>query len=297
LEALRRWGRGLEEVSVFAVQFDGSGRLAPANDWVAEAPGGIPRSARRTVLTAVNDVVDGGSSRIKDPEAAHAVLATPEARRRHVEELMRLSAWADGVEVDYEKMFYKDRENFTAFIRELAAALHRAGKTLSVVAEPKTTDVWKDGCGAIDWTAVGSAADAVKVMAYFEHHEGGDPGPLASEEWVARVARFALTQVPPEKLWIVLTVAGIDWPQGARGKQVEFSRIRELPGRAQRDKASGTMRLKYKDADGRGHEVWFEDAGSIERKIKRLSKEGVSRVALWRLGVGDPDIWRRAARR
>lgn len=292
-DMLAKHGNGLDQVSVFAAHFDGRHRLTPANPWVAEAPAGMPRTPGRLLLTAVNDVVGDGEVRLKDPAAVHSAVSTPRDRARHVEELVALAAWADGVEIDYERIRSEDREAFSLFVHDLAEALHRRGKVLSVVVEPKTSDVRRDGAGAVDWGAVGRDADAVKVMAYFEHHEGGPPGPPASPAWVEEVARFALTQVPREKLWIALTVAGIDWPEGGRGRQLDYARIRTLPGRPRRHRRSGAQCLRYRDAEGRRHQVWFEDARSIDRKMEALERAGVTQVALWRLGVGDPALWRR----
>jgi spore germination protein len=292
MESLDRDGAALDEVAVFAAHFGEDGRLKPANGWVAGCEDRFRRWRRRVLLSVVNDVEAADGSRLKDPAAVHAAVSSPDARRRHVEEILALGGWADGVEIDYERIDMKDRESFTFFIRELSAALRERGKTLSVVVEPKTHDAWKDGAGAVDWAAVGREADQVKVMAYFEHHERGRPGPLASPAWVARVARFALTQVPREKLWVALTVAGIDWPEGAPGRQVDYAKVRALGLRARRDRASRTPRLAYKDGAGRRHEVWFEDAKSIAAKRAALAREGVTRVALWRMGVGDPALWR-----
>jgi len=47
----------------------------------------------------------------------------------------------------------------------------------------------------------------------------------------------------------------------------------------------------YRDAQGNQHEVWFEDARSLRSKIQLAWELGIKGVALWRLGMEDPNIW------
>ncbi|WFR71357.1 hypothetical protein P9209_20230 [Prescottella defluvii] len=44
--------------------------------------------------------------------------------------------------------------------------------------------------------------------------------------------------------------------------------------------------------DGIAHEVWFENARSVEAKADLARHHGLAGIALWRLGGEDPSIWR-----
>ena len=47
----------------------------------------------------------------------------------------------------------------------------------------------------------------------------------------------------------------------------------------------------YTDDRGNRHEVWFENADSIEAKVDIAWDLGIAGLALWRLGLEDKGIW------
>ncbi len=47
----------------------------------------------------------------------------------------------------------------------------------------------------------------------------------------------------------------------------------------------------YTDEAGNQHEVWFENAASIRAKLQLAHRLGIRGIALWRLGMEDPEIW------
>ncbi len=298
LEAARSHVSQLKEISVFAASFDESSRLVspPWADHALRELRGATTSGHgpRLLITAVNDVISQKGNRLKDPDIIHEILSSPEKRGIHVQQLLKLSEGADGIEIDYEALKLKDRDAFTKFIAELADRLHQSSKTLTVVVEPKTKDVLKDKEGAIDWKAVAEHADGVKVMAYLYHYPSGEPGPVAPADWVVEVAQFALTQVPAEKLWIALTMNGCDWPSNGRGKTIVYKNalFAEQSSRARRryDSSSDSPYLRYKDK-GIAREAWFEDKRSLREKTARLASIGILNIALWHIGSGDPDYW------
>jgi len=289
----------LDHVSVFAYQFNADNTLVPASQSVVETLEILrqwPSNRRPQVLvTVVNDRVAGGRTTLKDPACVHDVLADAAARTKHVDELLEVADAAQGLELDYENVRAADREAFSALIRELAERLHTRGRILSVVVQPKTSDVVKDGSGAIDWRAIGASADIVKVMAYHYHYPSGPPGPIAPPGWVAQVARFAKRQVPAEKLCVILTLAGFDWAKDERAFAVHHDQAALLATQhdrpIERDRATASPWFRYSDEAGRDHEVWFEDSVSLDKKMAALRKVGVRRVGLWYLGVGDTAFW------
>jgi spore germination protein YaaH len=46
----------------------------------------------------------------------------------------------DGIDVDYEDLEANDRDAYSTFLRELAAAVHAAGKILTSTVHPKVSD-------------------------------------------------------------------------------------------------------------------------------------------------------------
>jgi spore germination protein YaaH len=294
LEATQPLLPKLDEVAVFAADFD-KNRNLQVQPWVTHTIDDLKQtrggSSPRILLTVVNDIRSPGANQVKNPDLVDALISDPARRAAHVADIVALAEQTDGVEIDYEAMWYKNRDHYTQFIKDLAAQLHAKGKTLSVVVEPKTSDVKKNREGAVDWAAVGQYADSVKIMAYLYHYPSGKPGPLAPAGWVEEIARFAQTQIPKEKLSIVLTMNGCDWPDEGSGKPMTYrsvAKIESQTGAGRRvERSSASPYFRYDDRD-MSHQVWFEDAASLSEKIKRLRAAGIDRIGLWYIGSGDP---------
>jgi hypothetical protein len=211
--------KGLNEVSIFAYDFTPDGTLRPG---VSSQDGAtmdaslkefkkLRKAARpRLLITIVNDVViPGGKNRLKNPAIVHQVIGSPSARRKHIQSLLKIARAADGLEIDYEGVAYSDRKAFTQFVGGLASALHRRGKKLYVIAEPKTRNVREDGAGAMDYAALARYADRLVILAYSSHSGSAEPG--APADWAARIARYAMNAgVPKSKLGIAFSLRGED---------------------------------------------------------------------------------------
>lgn len=245
------------------------------------------------VMPTVTNHFDGNW----DPGMSSAVLADSALRTRHVARTASLvtEGGFDGVDIDYEDLSETDRDAFTAFVTDLADVLHARGKLLSVTVHPKVSDEGDDGRNvAQDYAALGAAADQLRVMAYDEHWDTSEPGPVASPEWVEDVVRYTLSEVPAAKVVLGLGAYGYDWgPSGVAAEGLTWVEAVDRAQRngvtPQRDTETASMHFEYAAADG-DHEVWFEDATSVERKAAIAARYGLGGVFLWRLGGEDPDL-------
>lgn len=291
--------RPLKTLRLFAAHFQVSGTLVMASPWVRKTLARLRRDpqspGRRLTLTLVNDVETAKAPLLKDPEVIRRVLGHPERRRAHIAEIVDLSDGFDGVDIDYERVPSALRDDFTAFIRELSAALHDQGRRLTVVVEPKTEEVSFDGPGSADWAAIAQAADRLLIMAYFRHHAGGPAGPLAPAAWVESIVQFALTLAPAEKIGVALCVDAIDWTADGQGQEITYRRAlarRDAYGSpVERPGPDASPRFTY-TREGKQHQVWFEDRRSLNEKVKRLRRLRIAEIGFWRLGTGDPAFWK-----
>src|SRR5665811_1146484 len=125
---------------------------------------------------------------------AAAILASPELRRRLIDNLVTLveDKGYDGIDLDWEALKAADRERFSSFVAELAAALHAKRRFLSIAVTPKTSEPgqWDNQISA-DWVRLGRAADEFKIMTYSYSGPWSGPGPQAPLAWVDRVLTFA----------------------------------------------------------------------------------------------------------
>ncbi len=200
-----------------------------------------------------------------------------------------------GIDLDYENLHAGDRQAFTTFVTRLAGALHARGKVLSVAVFAKTTNAGTDPRNlAQNYAAIGRAADQVRLMAYDYHWDSSPPGPVAPISWVRAVLRYARTQIPASKIILGVPLYGYDWV-GHHGSGISWLQAlrlsRQYHATAHYDQASQTPWFRYRDASGREHTVWFENAASSRAKFDAAQGAQIGGIYLWMYGYEDAGTW------
>jgi len=204
----------------------------------------------------------------------------------------------DGIDIDYEALPADSRDAFSAFIGELAAALHGKGKLLTVAVHAKDGD--EDGLGAFqDLKQIGAAADRVRIMTYDYHWRGGDAGPVAPIHWVAAVAEYARSVVPASKIELGIPFYGYNWGQGGEATPQTWVDIQALIRRYQphvnvtvRNEQGAVEESWFSyESGGETRTVWFSDARATDAKLALVEQQDVVGIAIWRLGSEDPANW------
>ena len=152
-----------------------------------------------------------------------ATLANPALRTAHVNDIVQLvvANGYDGIDLDYETFAFTDgtgswaatKPNWTAFVTELAAALHAQGKQLSVTIPPPCSQ--GSACGptvgywVYDIATIGQVADRVRIMAYDYHVSSA--GPIAPMPWVRAIVSYAVSVMPAAKVQIGVPTYGRVW--------------------------------------------------------------------------------------
>ena len=65
--------------------------------------------------------------------------------------------------------------------------------------------------GALTTPASRKIADGLILMNYDQHYPGGDPGPVASQDWFVKNLQDALKVIPQEKIIAAVANYGYDW--------------------------------------------------------------------------------------
>jgi spore germination protein YaaH len=285
------------EASPWMYGLDASGNVVPQysrtdGGTMATALAELRSAGLRLVPTLAN-VVDGAFA--YQPVAD--VLHDPGRRSRHVADIVALVTREDyaGIDVDYEDLRAGDRQVFTDFVTELAAALHGRGKTLSVAVFAKADDAGYDERNqAQDYAAIGRVADQVRLMGYDYHWETSPPGPIAPADWIDAVLRYAVTTIPRHRIVLGVPVYGYDWI-GSAGTPVTEAQAEGLASQYRAavrwDGTAQAPWFTYTDGSGRGHEVWFENARSTAGKLALARRNGVAGVFLWLNGPPDDSTW------
>ena len=242
------------------------------------------------VLDDFNYAADSGAA-----VDVYKVLSSTTRRTHLVEGITgaALQLGLDGINLDFEKVGADAGEHFAQFVRELSVQCRLIGLTLSIdnyvpfsFNEYMRRDVQ------------GKVADYVIVMGYDEHWGGsGDPGSVASINYVSSGIDKTLNQVPADKVVNALPF---------------YTRLWKINGAAVTDEAillANTMDFLARmgvepvwdeetqqyyaewTRDSITYKIWAETVESIEVKLNVMKVRDIAGVAVWRLGYGNDAVW------
>ncbi len=197
----------------------------------------------------------------------------------------------DGVQVDFEAIPERNRDDFVDFLKLLKKAI---GPKLLSVALPARLSAAGDTLG---YARIAAVVDRVVIMAYDEHWSTSAPGPVASLDWCARVASYASSRIPAERLVMGLPFYGRAWGDKRPNRAYKHSGIGELAaskGVNLVGRENGIPWFRYEETVV--VDVYYDDALSLRRRLGLYETAGVGAVAFWRLGQEDPDVWARMRR-
>ncbi|MGZ4107145.1 MAG: glycosyl hydrolase family 18 protein, partial [Tumebacillaceae bacterium] len=232
-----------------------------------------------------------------DAALTHKMLSNATTRAALVTQLSDLvqKYQVDGLNVDFERVDAADRANLTAFVTELATALHQNNKQLSIDVPPDMKTDW-DAC--YDYTALGNVADYLIMMGYDEHWYG-DPtaGSVSSLPWLTKGVNTLSGEIPKSKLVLGMPLYTADWYMQNGAMTSEDITLGEQTNRLNTYHAGKTWDAKLGQyvasytKSGVGHKIWVEEGRSLTLKYQLGLKSGVAGSAFWYEGSETVDIW------
>lgn len=211
-------------------------------------------------------------------------------RKRAIKSLIQASESYDGLQIDWELVPKRDREHFLGFLKEIRKKLK--GKTLSVAVPARVKTLADD---PYDYAAIASVADKLIVMAYDEHWSRSAPGPVASVSWGLRVAEYARSVVPPEKLVIGCPFYSRAWNDEKTGgkayRNKNVSKIRdENSGITFAESADGDLSFSFRTETL--VTVFYDTVASGLARCRAYREHGIDSLAFWRIGQEEAEFWR-----
>lgn len=252
---------------------------------------------RVTPLVTVTNLTSEGFS----PDLAHEVLNNPTARANLVDNIVTLTTRKGygGVNIDFERVRAEDRDLYTGFLRQLGEGLRPSGYVLTVAVPAKTSEdiPWLLG---YDYGGIGAVVDYMFIMAYDWHHAGSEPGPVAPITEVRRTVEFAAGRLPLRKIILGIPLYGYDWiipyTPGTAGTAISNQNAMNTAmyhqSPIQYSLTYESPSFRYRDEQGRTHEVWFEDVRSISAKSILVREYELQGIGAWQLTLGfAPGPW------
>jgi spore germination protein len=204
------------------------------------------------------------------------------------------------IHFDFEFLRPEDREAYNNFLRRAKQRFNEQGWLLSTALAPKTSaeqkGLWYE---AHDYRAHGEIVDFVVIMTYEWGYSGGPAMPVSPIGPVRKVIEYALTEMPAEKIMMGQNLYGYDWTlpfvEGTVARAVSPQQAIELAAQynvpIQYDYEAQAPFFSYWDEEGKQHEVWFEDARSIQAKFNLIKELNLRGISYWKLGLSFPQNW------
>ena len=210
----------------YTLKFNGKTQSTVVTDLYTPANPSIPiaqtigalRGAGFSLIPTITDGTEKG--------VLAGLLAKPAARTQIVQAIttMVIANNYDGIDLDFEGFAFVDGNAtwsktaplWTAFVKELSAALRAQNKLLSVstpyVLDPKGT---QKGYFVYAWAAIAPFIDRLRIMTY--DYSVAKVGPIGPLSWTERTVQYAVSVMPASKVFVGIAGYGRDWVTAVSG--------------------------------------------------------------------------------
>ncbi|WP_203247149.1 LysM peptidoglycan-binding domain-containing protein [Sporosarcina beigongshangi] len=296
IDEVRRRVDSITYLAMFSYEVIRDGSLkAPSIDDIPN----IAQSAGAANALVVSNLEDFAFN----ADLAHAIFTDQAVQDRLFSNLIQIAneiGYKD-IHFDFELLHPEDRELYNSFLRRARDRFHPEGLTLSTALAPMTSDIRTGIYGAHDYRAHGEIVDFVSLMTYEWGYTYSDPQAVSPIGPVRNVVEYAVSQIPREKIFLGQNLYGYDWsspypsqggsPAKALSPQQALAIAVSQEVDIDYDYVAQAPHFKYTDDTGVHHEVWFEDARSIQAKFDLVKEFGLRGMMYWKLGLAFPQNW------
>lgn len=206
----------------------------------------------------------------------------------------------DGINIDFENVYLKDRDALTLFVREITPLLKEQGLVVSMdVGVPGGSETYSQ---CFDLNEIAKTVDYVMLMTYDQHWSTSPvAGSVAQLCWVEKKIKQTLEMVPRDKLLLGLPFYVRVWKEKLEGSSMKLTSaaysmdyvkklVEEKEAPVVWDDESGQYYAEFTE-DGTRYRIWMEDERSIDLKSALAHKYRLVGTAAWKRGLEKPEIW------
>lgn len=286
----------LTYLSIFSHSVNSDGTLNSIND---DELISLAKQGRTAPIMVITNTEEGAGF---SSDIAHSVLTNSAVKNTLINNVITQAKQKGymGVDVDFEYIYPNDRDNYNAFLQELANRLREQNLTLSTAVAPKLSATQKGTLyEAHDYAFHGSVVDYMIIMTYEWGYMYGPPMAVAPYNEVRKVISYAVTEIESSKILMGMPNYGYDWTLPyIQGRPAE---ILSINGAVQRAANVGAEILYNKifeapfyeyTQNGAQHIVWFENALSTAARLSLVNDFNLGGVSYWTVNQFYAQNWR-----
>ncbi|MTI47406.1 glycosyl hydrolase family 18 protein [Sporosalibacterium faouarense] len=238
-----------------------------------------------------------------DKDLTRELLASEEAQKKVIDQVLIYSSLynLDGINIDFENVYYEDKDRLTNFVDNLTEALKKQNLIVSIdTTVPSSSPTWSK---FYDRESLSEIVDYCVVMTYDEHWAASPKsGSVASIDWVDWSIRRTLEYIPKEKLLMGIPFYTREWEETkiedgkvkVKSKALSMGTVKERIEEYNSEVVwlddTGQYYTEY-EKEGKRYRIWIENSESIKLKANLVHKYDLAGAASWRKGFEEGDVW------
>ena len=235
-----------------------------------------------------------------DTDLTNLLLNNAYKRSKIIDKIIQITKESnyDGINIDFENVYMKDREVYSVFIKELYCKARKEGITMSVaVAVLSNSETWSK---FLDRKVIGQYSDYVILMAYDEN-VSGTAGSVASIPWVEYGVENLLESVFEGKVVMAVPFYTRLWEETEIDGKLKVKATSLKISTAKRIIYDLGIEFTYDEATGQNYgeklvdgvrcRIWNEDELSLASRMNIIKKYNLVGKGVWALTFGTDEMW------
>lgn len=205
----------------------------------------------------------------------------------------------DGINIDFENMYEKDKDKFSRFIIELTPRMEELGSVTSVdVTAPDGAANWSL---CYDRNVIGNVADYLVFMAYDQYGTSSTkPGTTAGYNWVETSLKKIIEydEVKTEKIILGVPFYTRIWTINQDGSIASRNVVnmidinKSIPSNVEKQWNDELKQYYVEYQSGKTtKKMWIEDGKSIEAKVSLVSQYKLGGTSGWEKDRETSNVW------
>jgi spore germination protein len=290
----------LTYLTIFNYRTEGPGQIVGENDSEMIA---LTKEYSVAPIMSLSTLTYQG---VGDVNVVNSILYDIENQMKHIDRILEIlnSKGYYGLNVSIVHLDSDNRDAYENYISNLASRLKKEGYILFVTISPRiivtSNEITFD---KINYEKLGSMVDGFFLLSYAWGYSVGPPSPTTPLNVVRVILDYIITQVPPDKIYLGLSIIGYDWELPyivgvSKANSLSTDAAIELAANYNAtilfDVNSRSPYFQYYDdstSPPTWHIVWFKDARSIDSLVNLVPEYGIQGISIWNTMSHFPQMW------